>query len=169
MTWVATQNFGSVDQMLEMPRHSMFTGAVEKLGGHDGARLFMRYQAAEMNRFLFEHWELVQLALGAVLFLLILLGTHEGKAPLAIVLLMIALVGIVHLFVTPPIIGIGRELDFQPPAARPALREQFQTWHVTYSTLEVLKLLLGAGLGYLLVRSHSRRPGRGDIAADHKQ
>jgi hypothetical protein len=158
MTWVAMQNFAAVTRLLDAPSQQA-EAAIEKLGGPEQARLLFRYQVGEQNRYYFEHWELAQLWIGAGLLGLLLFGTHEKKFSLALALGMIAVVAVVHIWVTPPIIGLGRELDFVPPAGRPELRRQFQTYHTTYSTFELVKLGLGMILAAALIRSHGRRNG----------
>src|SRR6266446_4183428 len=64
MIMVATQNFRSVDRLLAAPG-----SAGEQVGrmGHDEARTFLRYQVSEQNRWYFETWEKIQLALGLAL------------------------------------------------------------------------------------------------------
>src|SRR5438552_13864911 len=64
MIMVATQNFRSVDRLLAAPGSA--APMVEQMG-HDAARTFLRYQVSEQNRWYFETWEKIQLALGAVL------------------------------------------------------------------------------------------------------
>lgn len=159
MAWVAMENFASVKRLLEAPS-ARAAEDIQKLGGPEEARLLLRYHVGEQNRFYFEHWEFIQLWLGVLLLGLLLFGTRESKFALAIALMMILVVAVVHLWVTPPIIGLGRELDFVPPGGRPEVRRQFDTFHATYSTFELVKLGLGLILGGMLVRgSHSRRSG----------
>src|SRR5215468_12375776 len=62
MIMVATQNFRSVDRLLASPAGA--AAQVEKMGAAE-ARTFLRYQVSEQNRWYFETWEKVQLALGA--------------------------------------------------------------------------------------------------------
>ena len=59
MIMVATQNFRSVDRLLAAPG-----GAAAQVVtiGHDQARIFLRYQVSEQNRWYFETWEKIQLA-----------------------------------------------------------------------------------------------------------
>src|SRR3954453_6506925 len=73
MIMVATQNFRSVDRLLAAPGRA---GAeVEKMG-HGEARTFLRYQVSEQNRFYFETWEKIQLALGLAV---LAAGWRQGK------------------------------------------------------------------------------------------
>src|SRR5712671_7889920 len=61
MIMVATQNFRSVDRLLAEPGRA--SAQVERMG-RDDARTFLRYQVSEQNRWYFETWEKIQLALG---------------------------------------------------------------------------------------------------------
>src|SRR6266853_4312662 len=85
MIMVATQNFRSVDRLLAAPGRA---GAQVETMGHDAARAFLRYQVSEQNRWYFETWEKVQLALGAVL---IVAAMSTQKTFRFLVALMLAL------------------------------------------------------------------------------
>src|SRR5947208_11673763 len=67
MILVATQNFRSVDRLLAAPG-----SAAAQIGkiGRDEARTFLRFQVSEQNRWYFETWEKIQLALGLALLAL---------------------------------------------------------------------------------------------------
>ena len=65
MIMVATQNFGSVDRLLAAP--SSAAAAQIQTMGREKARAFLRYQVSEQNRWYFETWEKIQLALGVAL------------------------------------------------------------------------------------------------------
>src|SRR6266404_9892490 len=82
---VATQNFRSVDRLLAAPGSA--APMVEQMG-HDAARMFLRYQVSEQNRWYFETWEKIQLALGAVLIAALL---RQSKILLSLAALMFAL------------------------------------------------------------------------------
>src|SRR4051812_45116595 len=64
MIMVATQNFRSVDRLVAAPGSA--ASRVEQMGPAE-ARTFLRYQVSEQNRWYFETWEKVQLAIGAIL------------------------------------------------------------------------------------------------------
>ena len=154
---VAAQNFLTIDRLLKEPRSSRATVEVEKLGGPEQARLFLRHYVGEQNRFYFQAWEITQMILGGALFLLLLFGTREGKLALLLVLAMLLLVFFLHFGVTPGLVGLGRELDFTPPIPDSPLRAAFRARHVMYSTLEVVKVVIGVGLAVLLVAGRATR------------
>src|SRR5262249_53865574 len=82
MIMVATQNFRSVDRLLAAPGDA--TTQVAKMG-HGEARTFLRYQVSEQNRWYFETWEKVQLALGIALLAAIF---RQGKLTVSLTALM---------------------------------------------------------------------------------
>ncbi len=154
---IATQNFRSVNRILESPS-SEVGDAVSRLGGVEAARLFLRHHVGEQNRFFFEHWEYVQIALGVGLFLLLLFGTHERKISLALSLAILAIPIATSFLLTPSIIALGRELDFVPQGEGLAhIRNQFRARHIAYSSVELVKLGLSVLLTVLLIRANGRR------------
>ena len=87
MIMVATQNFRSVDRLLAAPGRA---GAQVETMGHDAARAFLRYQVSEQNRWYFETWEKIQLALGvAVLAALI----RQGRLTVGLAAVVAFLIG----------------------------------------------------------------------------
>src|SRR5690348_2837187 len=147
MDMVATQNFRSVDRLLSAPPMQV-AERIQVLGGHDAARVFLRYQVSEQNRWYFQTWERVQVALGAVLFLVLLFGAVPNRVTLLITLLMLAMVLLMHFFLTPEITRLGRAADFAPAADR----TRFWTFHGMYSAGELIKLGLGIVLAARLLR-----------------
>lgn len=170
MTAVAIFNFRSVDAVLEesngRTNSSTTQDMVKRLGGRGEANLFLRHHVAEQNRFYFENWGWVQIALGLALFGVLLFGSGGGKVAMGLTLVMVALVATAQFFVLPPIIGLGREVDFVPRDVPNLLRDQLKTWHTTYSALEIGKLLIGLGLAVNLVVSRQRRRASGSSSVD---
>src|SRR5437879_11211595 len=82
MIMVATQNFRSVDRLLAEPGRA---GAQVERMGHDDARTFLRYQVSEQNRFYFESWEKIQIALGLAVLAVI---ARHGKLPFSLAAVM---------------------------------------------------------------------------------
>jgi hypothetical protein len=160
MALVATQNFRSVDRLLEAPA-AQASRQIQSMGW-ETARTFLRYQVSEQNRFYFEHWELAQLLLGAGLFLLLLFGTSVGRGELALSISMMLVVAVMHWLLTPNIVSLGRQIDFVAREVASPERSRFWTFHAAYSTLEIVKLLFGLGLaGMLLISTRSRRRDAG--------
>jgi hypothetical protein len=157
MTWVAAESFSSVDRLLARA-HPVATAQFKALGRAD-ARLLLRYQVAEQNRWYFQTWETAQLAIGVLFFFFLLFLTRENKFALLLVLLMIAEVVAQRFLLTPGMISLGRMIDFAPPPALPGERTQFWLLHSWYWGLELLKWALGLALAARLIAHRSRRSG----------
>jgi len=138
---------------------------IEKMG-HDEARIFLRYQVSEQNRWYFENWETIQLALG---ILLLAATLRQGKL-LPIVAAMLALLLVERFYLTPEIVRLGRLIDFVPQAAPPPERATFWRFHGAYSGVELVKLALGFFLSGRLVFTGNRIAGQVDVVdeADHR-
>jgi len=161
MTAVATTNFRLVDQLLDLPTVPAAAKQFQALG-HTAARHMMRHQASEINRYFFETWGLVQIVLGCGVLGIIVFGVRARAAQLKTMLglagLAVVLVLINQFVITPTIVGVGRVLDFSEPAQFAAERARFWNYHKAYSTLEVAKLLICAGLtAFLLVSGAGKR------------
>jgi hypothetical protein len=151
MDMVATQNFRSVDRLLAAASPQL-AERVQIMGGHDAVRMLLRHQVAEQNRWYFETWEQVQIALGVALFLVLLFGAAADRWMLFFTLLMLSLVLIEHFFLTPEITSLGRTIDFVPPGTSSLSRARFWLFHGSYSASELIKLGTGIVLAVLLVR-----------------
>lgn len=158
MTALAIVNFKIVEQLLERPTIPAAAKQFQSMG-YTQARLMMRHQAGEVNRYFFETWGWTQAVLGlAVLGLLVfevrsrwlrwMLGLAGG---------MLILVLVNQLAVTPTIVGLGRILDFNGPDKLSAERARFWNFHSAYTTLEVVKMLLGVALLVLMSIQQGRR------------
>jgi len=157
MTWVATQNFRMVDEVLATPS----PGAAADIAflGKEPARMFLRHLVSEQNRHFFQTWELAQLALGTLLLICLFFGVDGRPSLMILTILMMCCVSLMHWWLTPEIVRIGRQIDFIPASTASALRDRFWSFHTAYSTTEVLKLMLGFALLVGLLR-RSRRRGR---------
>jgi len=145
MDLVATGNFRSVERLLAAPSPKA-AERIQAMGGHDAARAFLRYQVSEQNRWYFETWERGQIALGVVLFLVLLFGAAADRGTLLLVLLMLAIVLAMRFFLTPEIIRLGRAIDFAAAGRPEPNRTRFWAFHGAYSAGELLKLGLGVVL-----------------------
>ena len=157
MAWVAAASFSSVDRLLDRP-HAVATLQFKALGRAD-ARLLLRYQVAEQNRWYFEKWESVQIAMGALFFFFVLFATKENKFVLFLILSMIATVVVQHFLLTPAVISLGRMIDFLPPDAPSRDRTQFSVLHSFYWGVELVKWVLGLALAARLISHRSGRSG----------
>jgi len=162
MLWVAAESFGSVDRLLARPP-PVATAQFKALGRAD-ARLLLRYQVAEQNRWYFQTWEEAQIVIGALFFFFLLFATGESPFALLLVLLMIAGVLAQRFLLTPGMISLGRMIDFASPNALTGERTQFWVLHSWYWGVELVKWALGLALAVRLI---SRRGGRSGNARQH--
>ena len=162
MSIVATQNFYTVDRLLSASSSPAFTTMVRTLG-QPAARELLRYLSSELNRLYFQMWNVAQLVLG-VLVLWLLVGSN-GKDPAAArprfaataVVVMLAIVVLMLVYLTPAIVSLGRSLDFVPRDPAPPGMSRFWVLHAAYTSLEMIKLLVGAVAAFWIVRSRHRQ------------
>ena len=138
MSVVATENFYTIDRLLESSTKPAFYAAAQKLG-HAPTRDLLRYLSSELNRLYFQGWNVMQLALGAAAFWLV------GREPSIRrgLLVMIAIVVLMLAYLTPQIVTLGRSLDFVPRDPAPPGMQKFWILHAAYTSLEMLKLVVG--------------------------
>ena len=147
---VATENFYTIDRLLEQSPNSAFTAVAGRLGSGE-ARDLLRYLSSELNRLYFQLWNLTQFALGALVFWL-LAGNRAAARARWGVASMLALVVLMSVWLTPQIIAVGRSLDFVPRDPPPPALAQFGILHGLYTSLEGIKLLVGAVVTYWIAR-----------------
>jgi hypothetical protein len=115
----------------------------------------LKHQVIEMNRWLFQSWENLQIAIGAFFFCYLLFGTMEGKFTLALALLMLVLTAVQRIGISPTLGGLGSSLDYLPPETVAGERAKFWLLHGAYIGIELVKLGLG-GIVCAIVLSRSR-------------
>ena len=65
MAVVATQDFFTIDRLLQAKANPVFTADIDKLG-YDATRELLRYLSSELNRLYFQYWNLAQMAVGVL-------------------------------------------------------------------------------------------------------
>jgi hypothetical protein len=167
MTWVATGNFRSVEQVLR----STGTRAQKEINevGLVRARNLLRYHASEQNRHYFYYWELVQLPLGLILTIVVLFATNGNKLVVALSLSMLALIAIMHFTISPQITELGRVIDFTALDERTAERNAFWGYHRAYSAMELIKIGLGLILAVRMLYSTHQLKRRSTSGASRKK
>jgi len=148
---VATQNFYTIDRLLAARANAAFASAVDQLGTPQGRDL-LRYLSSELNRLYFTMWNVAQLVLGVLVLWLVDRRARRGViAMLAIVIAMVA-------YLTPSIVSLGRSLDFVPRDPAPPGMQRFWILHAAYTSLEMIKQLIGAVVTYWIVKAGSGEP-----------
>src|SRR3989449_10299958 len=97
---VATQNFYTIDRLLDAQPNPAFHSAVEKLG-RDSMREVLRYLSSELNRLYFQYWNLAQLAVGILALWLVVKLPDANRSKWTIVAMLATV-----LFMT--VVKIGR-------------------------------------------------------------
>src|SRR5260370_5105587 len=133
MLWIATQSLSVVDDAIGSPPAA--AAKIIKSLGKDNARALLRYSAGEQNRFLFEGWELAQMALAAGLILVLILGL-KSRLLAGLTAGMLLLVLFAHFRVTADLAYLGKNIEFTPLAAESLERDQFWRQHAVYSAIE---------------------------------
>ncbi|HZI52000.1 MAG TPA: hypothetical protein VFE29_09265 [Terriglobia bacterium] len=141
MIVVATQNFYTIDRLLEQSPNDVFRVSAE-LMQNPTARDLLRYLSSELNRLYFQYWNLVQLPVG--IFALRLVGPIPGsKHATWGIVAMLCVVMFLMIFITPSILSIGRSLDFVPRDPRPPSMRTFGLLHAAYSAFTFVNFVLG--------------------------
>jgi hypothetical protein len=151
MAVVATQNFYTIDRLLEAKPNSAFAADVEKLG-QDAARELLRYLSSELNRLYFQYWNLAQLAVGILTLWLVVQLPIANKPKWGIVW-MLGIVLFLTVLITPFILSVGRSIDFVPRDPPPDGLRTFGLLHATYTVFDGIELIVGIVVTLWLVRT----------------
>ncbi len=135
------QDFYTIDRLLADPSNATFAGMVEQIG-HAKARNFLRYLVSELNRLFFQLWNLAQFGIGGVALWLVL-GIPQAARVKWLIIGMLVTVALLTVWITPQILVVGRSLDFVPRDPVPTSMSTFGLLHVAYTTLEMLKFVIG--------------------------
>ena len=147
---VAAQNFFTIDRLLAGPSHAEFTAFVDT-AGRETARSVLRYLSSELNRLFFTWWNVAQLGIGAATLWLVWPLADAGRLKLALAA-MLLVVAVLAIGLTPPIVAVGRSLDFVPRDPLPPALATFGRLHAAYTVLELLKCAAAILVAAWLVR-----------------
>jgi hypothetical protein len=147
---MAAENFWIIDRLLRSPSPALQRDVVQLPPGE--ARVLLRHLASELNRFWFETWGWIELALAATL-LIMALRTRPRPAVLTGLGILLAITIAMAFYLTPQIIAVGRPLDFVPREPAPPALAKFGRLHAAYSILDLGKLLIGIWMAVIFVRS----------------
>lgn len=161
MDMVATQNFRSVDRLLAKPSLAA-AQELDQLGPAD-ARLLLRHQVSEQNRWYFETWGTIATAIGMALLLVLLFGSAEKNFTLLLALLMLLIAIVQRFALTPQIVFLGRLIDWIPADQPSPERSRFWMLHNAFVGLEILNWALGFILTAKLLFRSRKRSGDEDI------
>ena len=156
MSIVATENFYTIDRLLAGSPNGSFTAAVQQLGPPQ-ARDLLRYLSSELNRLYFQMWNVAQLVLGVLVLWLVAGSSQQDPASarrvVRGVIAMLAIVVAMLVWLTPSIVSLGRSLDFVPRDPAPPGMQRFWVLHAAYTSLEMLKLVVGIVVTWWIAKS----------------
>ena len=154
LAFAAMGNFATVNRVLANPV-PLAARLIQPLGP-ERSRELLRSLVAEENRRYFQAWELAQFGLGLILGAVLLLDRRGWLLP-SLCGIMLLLVAFLHFRVTPEMVWLQRTVEFIPAGVSTPERTHFMTLHHVYSTIEVVKILLGLAIAGILF---TIRPGR---------
>jgi hypothetical protein len=138
---VATENFYTIDRLLDARANPVFATDIDKFG-HDATRELLRYLSSELNRLYFQLWNLVQLAVG-ILALWLVVKLPGANKPKWWIVWMLAIALFLTVLITPFILSVGRSIDFVPRDPPPDALRTFGLLHATYTVFDGIMLILG--------------------------
>ncbi len=136
---------------------------VNRLGPME-ARALLRYQAYDANLTLRRNWELVELALGAVVMVGLFFGANGKRYTLVLCLLMLMTVVFLHWFLAPEVARLTAGAAFIADSQASVPRDRLNSLQTGYSVAEIIKL----GFGFLLAFSLIRRRRRRRVGREHE-
>jgi hypothetical protein len=156
MSVVATENFYTIDRLLAANANPALGGVIDRLGRPE-TRDLLRYLSSELNRLYFQMWNGAQVVIAAAVLTLIVGARQrtlkDDRAAVRGVAVMALIVFAMFLWLTPQIVTLGRGLDFVPRDPAPPGMQRFWVLHAAYTSLEMLKLLIGVLVTWSLVRT----------------
>ena len=152
VTVVATQNFYTIDRLLERSPNEAFR-VVAELMENPSARELLRYLSSELNRLYFQYWNLVQLPVGIIALRLVSSIPGSKHATWGITA-MLCVVLFLMVFITPSMMSIGRSLDFVPRDPLPPSLRTFGLLHITFSALTLVNFIVGVLVTIWLQKEH---------------
>lgn len=144
MWFAATRSFSTVESVIKRGQ-PQFMETTKPLG-EASTRVVLRYMASEINRTLFWGYGALQIALGAILLLILWRQTPRHTVEMAVVVVMLALAVILTLVITPMLVSIGRSIDFVARNPPPPVMPRFWALHGSFTGLDGVKLLAGIAL-----------------------
>ncbi|MGO4880312.1 MAG: hypothetical protein ACLP59_05760 [Bryobacteraceae bacterium] len=149
-----------MDRLLAKPA-PLAAQQIEKLGP-DAARVFLRHQVSEQNRWYFETWGVTETIIGAALLMVLIFGSTERNMTVLTALLMLLIAVVQRFILTPQMVFLGRLIDWIPVDQPAPERVRFWMLHNAYVGLEMLNWALGL---FLTARLLFRRRKRNEMEA----
>jgi len=149
MVFVIYQNGVNVEKIMNNPPGPVAKD-IEDLGS-DITRMLLRFQATEINRFLYETWGIGQIGIGLAFLSAVTFTAHRSKFLVLGAAAAILLVLFQVFYTTASMAALGKSFDFLPINAALKERDLYQGYSTMNTVAEILKLLLGASLAVRLL------------------
>jgi hypothetical protein len=149
MLWLSSATIDSVGRLLVAQPQRM-QQIIFTLTDPEKKSLFY-YAANELNRYFMNGFGISQMVLGVIILGMLLLA-RQDKWVIVLAASMLLCVVTSYFLLLPQLIGLGRNLDFANAGQLTSERSQYGSLTLFANILEVVKLLLGAGLTYLLLK-----------------
>jgi hypothetical protein len=156
MGLVATQNFFTIERVMNAKANPAFNAVVEKLGSAQ-AHDFLHYLAAESNRLFFQIWGFFQIGLG-IFTLWLVVPLPRSSRPKWMIVSMLGISLLFSSVITPKIVSVGRELDFIGSDMALSTHRTFGLLDTAYTVLDSIKLILGILVTLWLIRQSVQEP-----------
>ena len=161
VAWLERGDFETIGEVLAQPDDAV-AQRMKALGAHE-TYLLMGRVAWEQRQRTTENWESVQLLAGMGFFFFLLFGTHQGKLPLGMGLLLVGIVALERFLLTPEVLSLGRAAGFASGSALSAEDMRRMVLSSTHQGFEITKWIVQAALAaVMIVRRAHRSGGAGD-------
>jgi hypothetical protein len=145
---VASASFRTADSLIGPGMHPGIATRLRPVPVEE-RRQVLRFVAAEMNRWMFRTWSVVELALGGALLALVF---RMGNTPRTLVGVALALTLLQAGVLSPAIARVGRSVDFVARPLPSDIARTFGMFHGAYLLVDLMKGITIVGLGWTLAR-----------------
>ena len=167
---LVSRNSSTVDSFIASPGDVTVSSQI-KQAGQKSVRLILHRNASEENAWILEIWEWCQIGIAILFFFLILFGERPPTSALVLVPVMLVIILLERFLLTPHVAALASEVDEMPAmglVGNPTVA-QFRAFQAFYAGCEILKMLLGLGVGArLMIRrtpEHLQREPEWETAA----
>lgn len=153
MLYVSSSNYDAAGDVLRGPS-AQTARILNRLPGEDG-RMLLFHMANEATRSYGAAWELVQLAIGLPAAFLLFLERRTRFYSIGVGLMLLVVL-FEYFVLLPQLDWLGRTADFVSWKVTSTPRDQYWNLRAVFLGIEVLKLLVGAGVSGALLTVRSR-------------
>ena len=157
VAWLERGDFQTIGDVLAQPDDAV-AERVKTLGAHE-TYLLMGRIAWEQRQRTTENWESIQMLVGMGFFFFMLFGTHQGKLPLGMGLLLVGIVALERFLLTPEVLSLGRAAGLAPSPALSGEDMRRTVLSSTHLGFEIAKWIVQAALGAVMIVRRGHRSG----------